>query len=108
MCYNDCVYYFIVSYITYYSTYNIACVPICCSAQRHGLLSEASIDEEIADPFYAHCKMHGDKLVSKQKKRNFLALHGHVKLFRENKGNRPVSVSCPLLLHTKQSGKTNF
>ncbi|KAF6029922.1 PHF14 [Bugula neritina] len=74
-------------------------------AQRHGLLSEASIDEEIADPFYAHCKMHGDKLVSKQKKRNFLALHGHVKLFRENKGNRPVSRTKRRLEHFKKKFK---
>ena len=49
--------------------------------------------QEIADPFYAHCRMHGDKLVSKQKKRNFLALHGHVKQFRETKSNRPISVT---------------
>ncbi|XP_067929565.1 PHD finger protein 14-like [Watersipora subatra] len=60
-------------------------------AQKQGLLSEASIDEEIADPFYAHCRMHGDKLVSKHKKRNFLALNSHVKHFRETKCNRPVS-----------------
>jgi len=69
------------------------------SAQREGLLSEANIDEEIADPFYAHCKMHGDKLVTKGKKRNFLALQSHVKQFKEDKENRPITVSHGLANH---------
>lgn len=51
--------------------------------------------QDIADPFYAHCKMHGDKYVSKQKRRNFLTLHSHVKQFREEKKNKPVPVRIP-------------
>lgn len=36
------------------------------SAQREGSLSEAtSIDTDQSDPFYAHCKFHVDKLISK-------------------------------------------
>lgn len=35
--------------------------------------------------------MHGDKLVSKQKKRNYLTLSAHVNQFRENRHTKPVS-----------------
>ncbi|KAL1441289.1 hypothetical protein MTO96_008706 [Rhipicephalus appendiculatus] len=42
-------------------------------AQREGLLSEASM-EEIADPFFAYCKLHADKMIVRSKRRNWLAL----------------------------------
>lgn len=50
-------------------------------AQRNGLLSEASPDEanDIADPFYAYCKLHADKNTSRAKRRNFLAIQSHVR-----------------------------
>ncbi|XP_053408322.1 PHD finger protein 14-like isoform X2 [Mercenaria mercenaria] len=48
-------------------------------AQRNGLLSEASPDEDIADPFYAYCKLHADKITSRAKRRNFLAIQSHVR-----------------------------
>lgn len=36
------------------------------SAQREGSLSEATSPEtDQSDPFYAHCKLHVDKLVAK-------------------------------------------
>ena len=31
------------------------------SAQRNGLLQEPRIDEEAADPYFAHCRLHTDK-----------------------------------------------
>ena len=51
------------------------------SAQRNGLLSEASPDEvqDIADPFYAYCKLHADKITSRAKRRNYLAIQSHVR-----------------------------
>lgn len=44
------------------------------SAQREGFLSEAhSEEQDQADPFYAHCKIHSDKMLVKRRKRNYLA-----------------------------------
>lgn len=44
-------------------------------AQREGLLSEAHSEEvDQADPFYAHCKLHSDKLLVRRRRRNWLAL----------------------------------
>lgn len=47
-------------------------------AQREGLLSEASM-EEIADPFFAYCKLHADKMIVRSKKSNWLALQSRFK-----------------------------
>ncbi|XP_077483322.1 PHD finger protein 14 isoform X2 [Amblyomma americanum] len=47
-------------------------------AQREGLLSEASM-EEIADPFFAYCKLHADKAIVRSKRRNWLALQSRNK-----------------------------
>lgn len=54
--------------------YFIVC--FCCfSAQREGFLSEAHSEEvDQADPFYAHCKLHSDKMLVRRRKRNYLAL----------------------------------
>ncbi|CAN7983334.1 unnamed protein product, partial [Ixodes hexagonus] len=46
--------------------------------QREGLLSEASM-EEIADPFFAYCKMHADKNIVRSKRKNWLALQSRNK-----------------------------
>lgn len=36
------------------------------SGQREGLLTEATSEEvDQADPFYAHCKLHSDKILMK-------------------------------------------
>ncbi|CAG5130457.1 unnamed protein product, partial [Candidula unifasciata] len=50
-------------------------------AQREGLLTEAAPEEvmNIADPFFAYCKLHADKITSKIKRRNWLAIQSHVK-----------------------------
>lgn len=48
-------------------------------AQRNGLLSEASPDEDIADPFYAYCKLHAEKNTSRAKRKNYLAIQSHVR-----------------------------
>ena len=45
------------------------------SAQRNGLLSEAS-DVDIADPFFAYCKQHANKATSRTKRKNWMALQG--------------------------------
>ncbi|XP_077997010.1 PHD finger protein 14-like [Glandiceps talaboti] len=48
-------------------------------AQKVGLLSEASPEEDIADPFYAYCKLHVEKLLMKQKRQHWLAVQSHCK-----------------------------
>ncbi|KAK3579284.1 hypothetical protein CHS0354_033363 [Potamilus streckersoni] len=50
-------------------------------AQRDGLLSEASPEEvmEVADPFFAYCKLHADKNTSRAKRRHWLAIQSHVR-----------------------------
>ncbi|XP_046570377.1 PHD finger protein 14-like isoform X6 [Haliotis rubra] len=50
-------------------------------AQREGLLSEASPEEvmDIADPFFAYCKLHADKNSARAKRRNWLAIQSHVR-----------------------------
>ncbi|XP_030828175.1 PHD finger protein 14 isoform X2 [Strongylocentrotus purpuratus] len=47
--------------------------------QREGLLSEASPDEEIADPFYAYCKLHVEKGIRRYKRQNWLAIQSNQK-----------------------------
>ncbi|GFR79593.1 PHD finger protein 14 [Elysia marginata] len=50
-------------------------------AQREGLLAEVTPEDamEVADPFFAYCKLHADKMTSKIKRRNWLAIQSHVK-----------------------------
>ncbi|XP_043237459.1 proline-rich protein 36-like isoform X1 [Amphibalanus amphitrite] len=50
------------------ATFHVTC------AQRSGLLQEPRIDEEAADPYFAHCKQHTDKTQIRDRKRNFLAM----------------------------------
>ncbi|XP_033733236.1 PHD finger protein 14-like [Pecten maximus] len=54
-------------------------------AQKEGLLSEAAPEEcmDIADPFFAYCKMHADKLMARAKRRNWLAIQSHIKKHTE-------------------------
>ncbi|XP_050540817.1 PHD finger protein 14 isoform X3 [Daktulosphaira vitifoliae] len=63
------------------SNFHVTC------AQREGFLSEAtSPDTDQSDPFYAHCKLHVDKLIAKKRKRNWEALQlrtKQMKLLRE-------------------------
>ncbi|CAL1526617.1 unnamed protein product [Lymnaea stagnalis] len=55
-------------------------------AQKEGLLAEAAPEEvmDIADPFFAYCKLHADKITSKIKRRNWLAIQSHVKRHTPN------------------------
>lgn len=48
-------------------------------AQKEGLLSKASTEEDIADPFFAYCKLHSEKNVARSKRRNYLALQSQAK-----------------------------
>lgn len=57
-------------------------------AQREGLLSEASM-EEIADPFFAYCKMHADKQIVRSKRRNWLAMQSRNKNLAANGAHDP-------------------
>lgn len=48
-------------------------------AQSHGLLKEAGPDDDIADPYYAYCPTHADKLAARALRRK----HEHIsKLLR--------------------------
>ena len=44
-----------------------------------GLLSEATPDVDIADPFFAYCKQHCNRSTSRVKKRNYQALVANLK-----------------------------
>ncbi|XP_034247394.1 PHD finger protein 14 [Thrips palmi] len=51
-------------------------------AQRMGLLQEAHLEDpetETVDKFYAHCKMHSDKLLTKRRRQNFILLQDRLK-----------------------------
>jgi hypothetical protein len=43
-------------------------------AQRHGLLQEASAADDVADPYFASCKVHCEKLSTKSAKRRWTTL----------------------------------
>ncbi|CAH8856801.1 unnamed protein product [Trichobilharzia szidati] len=54
-------------------------------AQKHGLLSEPTVDETSADPFFAHCRQHTDKTVARHRRRNFLTAMLRLRKWRSNK-----------------------
>lgn len=65
MSYSNNVYNYI-TFSIYVLHNNIYLYLFVTSAQREGSLSEAtSVDTDQSDPFYAHCKFHIDKLISK-------------------------------------------
>ncbi|XP_060867719.1 PHD finger protein 14 isoform X1 [Metopolophium dirhodum] len=67
------------------SNFHVTC------AQQEGSLSEATSPEtDQTDPFYAHCKLHVDKLVAKKRKRNWEILQlrtKQMKLLREQQSS---------------------
>ncbi|XP_070174782.1 PHD finger protein 14-like isoform X2 [Littorina saxatilis] len=52
-------------------------------AQREGLLTEADPGEvmDIADPFFAYCKQHVDKMTMKARRRHWLAIQSHIRSY---------------------------
>ncbi|KAK7483587.1 hypothetical protein BaRGS_00025140 [Batillaria attramentaria] len=52
-------------------------------AQKEGLLTEAAPEEvmDIADPFFAYCKQHADKMTVKARRRHWLAIQSHVRSY---------------------------
>jgi hypothetical protein len=63
------------------------CICLNFSAQREGLLSEAHHDEvDQADPFYAHCRVHSDKFLIRNRKKNFNALLVQMKRYEGEVG----------------------
>lgn len=48
------------------------------------MLSEASPDEDIADPFFAYCKQHADKNHARIKRRNFMAMQSNMRKHLDN------------------------
>uniref|UniRef100_A0A094ZYU3 PHD finger protein 14 n=1 Tax=Schistosoma haematobium TaxID=6185 RepID=A0A094ZYU3_SCHHA len=61
------------------------------SAQKHGLLSEPTVEESSADPFFAHCRQHTDKTVARHRRRNFLTTMLRLKKWRSN---RQLDLHC--------------
>ncbi|XP_038078646.1 PHD finger protein 14-like [Patiria miniata] len=59
--------------------------------QREGILSEASPEEDIADPFYAYCKLHVEKSSMRYRRQNYLAIQSQLKRFKERKPDDPIS-----------------
>ena len=47
------------------------------------LKSDFFAAQEIADPFFAYCRQHGDKLVVRAKRRNYLAIQSHYRSHQE-------------------------
>ena len=47
------------------------------------MLVEAAPDEDIADPFFAYCKQHADKMNARVKRRNFMAMQSNMKRHAE-------------------------
>lgn len=41
--------------------------------------------QDIADPFFAYCKMHAEKMMSRAKRRNWLAIQSHIRKHPEKK-----------------------
>lgn len=41
--------------------------------------------QDIADPFFAYCKMHAEKVMSRAKRRNWLAIQSHIRKHPEKK-----------------------
>ena len=41
--------------------------------------------QDIADPFFAYCKMHAEKMMARAKRRNWLAIQSYIKKHPENK-----------------------
>lgn len=41
--------------------------------------------QDIADPFFAYCKMHAEKVMSRAKRRNWLAIQSHIRKHQEKK-----------------------
>ncbi|XP_070585444.1 PHD finger protein 14 isoform X3 [Erythrolamprus reginae] len=58
-------------------------------AQKEGLLSEAAAEEDIADPFFAYCKQHADRMDRKWKRKNYLALQSYCKMSLQEKQLSP-------------------
>ncbi|XP_018494139.1 PHD finger protein 14 [Galendromus occidentalis] len=63
-------------------------------AQRQGLLSDAN-PEYIADPFYAHCKVHVDKMKMRTKKRNWALIQYQVRMKREKEQREELEGQQP-------------
>ncbi|GAA30023.2 PHD finger protein 14 [Clonorchis sinensis] len=66
-------------------------------AQKHGLLSEPVMDENTADPFFAHCRQHTDKVVARQRRRNYLAAMSRWRWKRNQISEAAASMSPGLL-----------
>ncbi|XP_067143642.1 PHD finger protein 14 isoform X2 [Centruroides vittatus] len=74
-------------------------------AQREGLLSEASTEEDIADPFFAYCKLHADKNIIRSKRRNWLALQSQAKerkLVDRNQSEEKARIERKLAWHREK------
>jgi len=44
----------------------------------------SNIFQDIADPFYAYCKLHAEKTTMRAKRRNYLAIQSHIRNHAEN------------------------
>ncbi|KER32125.1 hypothetical protein T265_01747 [Opisthorchis viverrini] len=64
---------------------------------KHGLLSEPVMDENTADPFFAHCRQHTDKVVARQRRRNYLAAMSRWRWKRNQISEAAASMSPGLL-----------
>ncbi|KAF1452232.1 PHD finger protein 14, partial [Pygoscelis papua] len=69
-------------------------------AQKEGLLSEAAAEEDIADPFFAYCKQHADRLDRKWKRKNYLALQSYCKMSLQER-EKQLSPEAQVLMNAE-------
>lgn len=61
--------------------------------------------QDIADPFFAYCKMHADKNMARAKRRNWLAIQSHVKQHAGHSiDDEKEKVVCDLIMCQMDSG----
>uniref|UniRef100_A0A1B0BCV9 PHD finger protein 14 n=1 Tax=Glossina palpalis gambiensis TaxID=67801 RepID=A0A1B0BCV9_9MUSC len=65
-------------------------------AQAAGFLTEAHHEEaDVADPFYAHCKVHSEKEMIKKRKRNFHTLRLNLEQKQKERKLLKLEEPCP-------------
>ncbi|XP_025206271.1 PHD finger protein 14-like [Melanaphis sacchari] len=78
---------------------------VTCSQQEGGLSEMTSPETDQSDPFYAHCKMHADKLLVKKKKRNWEILQLRTKQMKLRREQQSLEKSTSWQRNQQWLGK---
>lgn len=74
-------------------------------AQKHGLLSEPVVDENAADPYFAHCRQHTDKTIARQRRRNYLTAASRLRSKNDAHTNRSLIATSQMGLEPRLQRK---